>query len=46
MYHIFFIPSSKTEGEKQISYDIAYMWNLEKNGTDEVICKAEIETQM
>ena len=22
-----------------------YMWNLEKNGTDGSICKAEIETQ-
>ena len=30
MYHIFFIYSSKTQREKQISYDIAYMWNLEK----------------
>ena len=22
------------------------MWNLEKNGADELICKAEMETQM
>ena len=35
----------KSEGEKQISYINAYMWNLE-NGTDEPVCKAEIETQM
>ena len=37
---------SKSEREKQISYNIAYMWNLKKNGTDELVCKAEIETQM
>ena len=30
--------------KKQIPYINAYMWNLE-NGTDEPICKAEIETQ-
>ena len=36
---------SKSEREKQILYNIAYMWNLE-NDTDELICKAEIETQM
>ena len=35
----------KSEGEKQISYINAYMWNLE-NGTDEPVCKAEVETQM
>ena len=35
---------SKSEREKQISYINAYMWNLE-NGIDELICKAEIETQ-
>ena len=45
MYHFFFIHSSKTQREKQISY-IAYMWNLEKMRTDERICKAEIETRM
>ena len=36
---------SKSEREKQISYNNAYMWNLE-NGTDEPVCRAEIETQM
>ena len=35
---------SKSEREKQISYINVYMWNLE-NGTDELICRAEIETQ-
>ena len=34
----------KSEREKQIPYINGYMWNLE-NGTDEFICKAEIETQ-
>ena len=28
-----------------MSYINAHMWNL-KNGTDELVCKAEIETQM
>ena len=37
---------SKSEKEKQISYNTTLMWNLEKNGTDEFICKAVIETQM
>lgn len=33
--------------EKQISYIKAYMWNLEKKtGIDDLIHKAEIETQM
>ena len=36
---------SKSERERQILYNIAYMWNLE-NGTDELICKAEIESEM
>ena len=27
-------------------YIKAYVWNLEKNGTDEPICRAGIETQM
>ena len=31
---------------RQISYDIAYMWNLKKNGTNELIYKREIESQM
>ena len=36
---------NKSEREKQISYFNAYMWNLE-NGTDELVCRAEKETQM
>ena len=35
----------RSERENQVSYINTYMWNLEKNGTDEPICKAEIETQ-
>ena len=33
---------SKSERGKQISYNIAYMWNIEKCDMDELICKAEI----
>ena len=40
----FFIQSEISQKEKQIC-NIAYMLNLE-NGTDELICKAEIETQL
>ena len=36
---------SKSEREKQISYNNTYIWDLE-NGTDEPICRAETETQM
>ena len=32
----------KWDRERQISYDITFMWNLKK-GTDELICKIEIE---
>ena len=35
----------KSEREKEISYINAHMWNLE-NGTDEPVCREEIETQM
>ena len=32
--------------ERQISYDIAYMWNLKKKkDTNELIYKTEIESQ-
>ena len=31
--------------KKHILYNIIYIWN-ERYGTDELICKAEIETQM
>ena len=33
---------SKSEGEKQISYIDAYVWNLKKNGTEEPICRTGI----
>ena len=36
---------SKSQRERQISYDITYMWNL-KNGTNVLIYKTEIESQM
>ena len=35
----------KSDRERQISYDIAHMWNLKKNGTNEVIYKAESQMQ-
>ena len=35
---------SKSERERQILYDITYMWNL-KYGTNEPICKTETESQ-
>ena len=34
----------KSEREEQMSYMHAYTWNL-GNGTDEPICRTEIETQ-
>ena len=37
---------SKSKREKQVSYINAYMWNLKKTGIDNLIYKAEIETQM
>ena len=37
---------SKSDREEQISYDIAYIWNLKKNGTNEVIYKTEIESRL
>ena len=36
---------TQKDKEGQISYDIAYMWNLKKNGTNEPIYKTEIESQ-
>ena len=35
-----------SQTERRISYDIAYMWNLKKNGTDEFFYKKEIESWM
>ena len=37
---------SKSDRERQISYDITYMWKLKKKATDELIYKTEIELQM
>ena len=42
-YHIEW---SKSDTERQISYDITYMWNLKKIGTNELIYKTEVESQM
>ena len=37
---------SKSDTERQISYDSAYMWNLRKQkGTNELIYKTEVESQ-
>ena len=34
---------SKLDQERQISYDIAYLWNLKKNDTDELIYNSHIK---
>ena len=31
--------------QRQILYDITYMWNLNKNNTSEIIYKTEIDSQ-
>ena len=36
---------SKSGRERQISYDIIYMWNL-KNATNDLIYKTETESQI
>ena len=36
----------KSDRERQISYDITYMWNLKKNCTNELIYKTEIVTDV
>ena len=38
---------SKPDRERQMSYDIAYMWNLKKkkNDTNKLIYKTEIDPQ-
>ena len=38
------IYSEINQKENKVSYNIVYMWNLEKNGTNELICKEEKET--
>ena len=35
----------KSEREKQILYINAYIFGIQKNGIDDLICKAEVETQ-
>ena len=32
--------------QRQISYDIIYMWNLKKNDTNELIYKTEIDSDI
>ena len=36
---------SKSDRERQISYDVTYMWNLKKIDTYELIYKTEIDSQ-
>ena len=36
---------SKSDRERQISYDITYIWSLKKNDTNELIYKAESDSQ-
>ena len=35
---------SQSERERQISYDITYMWNLLKNDKNELIYKTDSQT--
>ena len=35
----------KSDRERQIPYDIAYMWNLKRNDTNELIYKTETDSQ-
>ena len=37
---------SKSDTERQTSYDITYMWNLKKKCTDELIYETKVESQM
>ena len=39
------IISEMSETEREISYNITYMWNLKKNDTNELIYKIEIDSQ-
>ena len=36
---------NKSDRERQIPYDITYMWNLKKNDTNEFIYKTETDSQ-
>ena len=44
MLEIIIIKEIKSDREKQISYDIAYIWNLKKNYINELIYKTEIDS--
>ena len=37
---------SKSDAERQISYDIAYMWNLKKRVQMNLFTKIEVESRM
>ena len=39
------ILSEMSNTEREISYNITYMWNLKKNDTNELIYKIEIDSQ-
>ena len=39
------ITLSKSDRERQIPYEITYMWDVEKSDTSELIYKAEIDPQ-
>ena len=36
---------SKSDRERKISYDIAYMWNIKKKDTNALIYKTETDSQ-
>ena len=37
---------SQPDRERQILYNIAYMWSLKKNGINEFVYKPEVESRM
>ena len=39
------ILSEMSNTEREISYNITYMWNLKKNDTNELIYKTETDSQ-
>ena len=39
------ITLSKLDRERQIPFDIAYMWNLKKNDANKLIYKTETDSQ-
>ena len=40
------IPSEVSQKEKNKYHILSHLCGIQKNGTDEPVCKAEIETQM